>query len=441
MRGVVLVVLATFTLLVDCTFISIRGHAKAQRLPMASIKSWTTHTYDLYPPFGESELEHVPDPVVAEGEGWTDPTSFDELYVPADLPMPMMLPALGVCVAQGVPRYVMPSCVLYLETPEGKWRNRGLSTLPRATAWIDTFSEFGANSIRLLELSAFVQDAPNLKFLEDQDGASNWQCLLSQMATGSSSEGVTASIPVAPVYDEFCRRLREDPVLYQQLSEGYHFVDIPIPTDSSRSRSGNGSGSGSKRGVPLKLSSLNYRTGGVDVIPSPTSGTTSGTSGQRYLSSVPMQLPPAACKVYLSDFEDPKRLLQFDNLAQGRLDPATGTTAGAGAMGGGDNYTPPGGNNNPQTPPECMGGGKFQLEGSSGSGNGDDRVRRRGSSSSSSSSSSRGGVSIAPSSMLDGEPCGELAIVPVRVAAGGASEFLPEVYRSLFEAGNVLYTG
>lgn len=344
----------------EAAFVSIRGHAAPQRLPQASVRSWPSYTYDMFPMFGDAELERVPDPLGEDDECWTNSNTFSELFLPADLPAPQYVPALGICVAQGVPRYVMPSCLLYLETPEGRWRNRGLNTLPRATAWVDTFSEFGSTSLHLLELSAFIQGAPNVKFLEDQDGASNWQCLLSNMAGGTAGgivDDVTSTIPVKPLYDEFLKRMKEDPVLFKQLENGYSFVDIPLPMVGDHR-------------VPLKLSAMDYRTGKMDINP----------DSSKFIPS-PISFPPTLCRMYLSDFEDPKRLLQFDNLAAGQLDPATGS---------GDTS------------------GQFQLGGE-------------------------------PTAMLDGEPCGELTIQPVKVAAGGTSEFLPEVYRSLFEEGNILF--
>ena len=48
---------------------------------------------------------------------WLNPTSFEELYLPRDLPVPKALPALGVLLHCGIPRYIMPSVILTLETP------------------------------------------------------------------------------------------------------------------------------------------------------------------------------------------------------------------------------------------------------------------------------------------------------------------------------------
>ena len=85
-------------------------------------------------------------------------------------------------------------------------------------------------------------------------------------------------------------------------------------------------------------------------------------------------MPPSDMRLYLSDFEDPKRLLQFDDLAAA--------------------------------------GGQFQV-----------------------------GCGEMGEKVLDGEPCGELQISPVKVSPGGESEFLPECYSALYEEGNILVPG
>ena len=42
------------------------------------------------------------------------------------------------------------------------------------------------------------------------------------------------------------------------------------------------------------------------------------------------------------------------------------------------------------------------------------------------------------SSMLDNEPCAELLFNCKQVSAGGSSKYLPEVYRDLYEEGNII---
>ena len=47
-------------------------------------------------------------------------------------------------------------------------------------------------------------------------------------------------------------------------------------------------------------------------------------------------------------------------------------------------------------------------------------------------------VGIEDTSMLDAESCGELDIAESVISAGGTSEFLPSVYRDLYEEGNII---
>ena len=141
--------------------ISIRGHPQPQMLPIAHCSSWPVWTCELGARNGQILV-----PVDNDSEeGWVNPTSFDSLFYPSDLPLPLARPSLGIVMANGSPRYLMPSVVLSLETPSKVWRNRGLSSIPRARAWIDMFSAF-ASPIERLRLSSFGQLVPDVRFLE-----------------------------------------------------------------------------------------------------------------------------------------------------------------------------------------------------------------------------------------------------------------------------------
>ena len=99
--------------------IAIKGHPTLQNLPQSTTAGWNIWTFDsminqLTPVEGKEE-----------GDGWIRPTSFNKLFLPSDLPLPLTRPALGVALSNGIPRYIMPSIVLTLETPDMLWRNRG----------------------------------------------------------------------------------------------------------------------------------------------------------------------------------------------------------------------------------------------------------------------------------------------------------------------------
>ena len=141
--------------------ISIRGHPQPQMLPLAHCQSWPVWTCELGALNGQILVPVDND----SDDGWVNPTSFDSLFFPADLPMPLARPSIGVVMANGSPRYLMPSVVLTLETPSKLWRNRGLCSIPRARAWIDMFAAF-ASPVERLKLSSFGQLVPDVRFLE-----------------------------------------------------------------------------------------------------------------------------------------------------------------------------------------------------------------------------------------------------------------------------------
>lgn len=206
-----------------------------ERLPMAYMKRNSVHTFEP----STSVFRRVEDDL-SEGDdaGFVNPTSFSELYLPADLPLPRAQPALGVCISNGVPRYIFPSVVLSLETPDRIWRNRGACSLPRASVWIDTFGSNAAPALSRsrLQLSAFGQSIPDVRFLEDIDGASSYtSCLVAGGPTAGASllrPHDPTSLPVASALEALKNALRELPSINPSLSaffqEGYHFVDIPL---------------------------------------------------------------------------------------------------------------------------------------------------------------------------------------------------------------------
>lgn len=205
------------------SLISIRGAVNSagilQSLPLVLTKSWKTWTFD------GSFLEAVEDET--DGDGWVACTSYDEMYLPADLPLPNMRAALGLVVINGVPRYAMPSVIASLDTPGRMWRNRGLKSLPRANNWIDLFGE--SADLARFRFHCFGQFAPDVRFLEDQDGAAAWENLMSAKEGGMLRPPLdNTGIEVATAITEFKKFLKS--VETNPISEGYHIVDIPIPS-------------------------------------------------------------------------------------------------------------------------------------------------------------------------------------------------------------------
>lgn len=267
--------------------IKIRGSGKpCEYLPLNAPKSWRVWTLSNEEGLVEVETEGF------DGLSWVNPTSFTELFLPSDLSPPKMVPALGVGIANGALRYVMPSTILTLATPAREWRNRGMCSLPRAHAWIDLFSSFSPKYLRNLELNLYGKVAADVRFLEDQDGSFAWE-----EVARISGDSIYAA------YEAFNSRFNDpddSSPLYADLRQGFHFVDIPLQTE-------------------------------------------------------PLRLPRFAVKGILSDFSDPKGIIGMED-----------------------------------------------------------------------------------DTSLDTEPCAELTIEHKAVAPGGASKFLPDVYRDLFEEGNLI---
>ena len=130
-------------------FIKIRGNVGIsgvpEKVPSQLTKSWSIWTFE-----DNARLEKVEDESDNERKGdgheddlgWVNPTSYDDMFLPSDLPLPKMDPAVGILFTNGSPRYAMPSLICTLETPAKKWRNRGMCSVPRANGWVDLYGEY-----------------------------------------------------------------------------------------------------------------------------------------------------------------------------------------------------------------------------------------------------------------------------------------------------------
>lgn len=207
--------------------ITIRGGLSVQKLPQPSALNWPIWTFSPE----TASLERVEDDPT---EGWVACTTYNKLFLPSDLPLPTATPAIGAVISNGMLRYIMPSVILTLSTPERRWRNRGLNSLPRSASWIDTFSQFNP-AIENLKLSAFGQNSRDVRFLEDQDDAAAWESLyMEDKREGSGNRILSAlrpapptSLTVAAPLNRLKKYLQEHPE--SPLFDGYHFVDIPLP--------------------------------------------------------------------------------------------------------------------------------------------------------------------------------------------------------------------
>ena len=93
---VVLFLFVWMLILVENKVIKIRGLGSCQYLTNVQALSWPSWTYDI----SESILSPVESEDSGTGidfipKGWVNPTDFDEIYFPRDLPLPKCRPSLG----------------------------------------------------------------------------------------------------------------------------------------------------------------------------------------------------------------------------------------------------------------------------------------------------------------------------------------------------------
>lgn len=125
---------------------------RAQHVPLSLCAQWPAF---VVPP-GVGEADAVRVPRADDGAGWVDPVTFDELWLPADLPPPSLYPSVTLVLKDGAPRYICPTLDAVVEAAGREWRNRGQASVPLARTWLPW------NDVPLddLRLSAYVQPPP-----------------------------------------------------------------------------------------------------------------------------------------------------------------------------------------------------------------------------------------------------------------------------------------
>ena len=82
-----------------------------------------------------------------------DPVSWKELWLPEDLPLPLMRPAVAALVKDGVIRYLLPGVEVSVQAGGKLWWNRGMCSFPMALKW----AEVGSCDLSRLRLVAYSQ--------------------------------------------------------------------------------------------------------------------------------------------------------------------------------------------------------------------------------------------------------------------------------------------
>jgi len=120
---------------------------KEQMLPMSMVDHFPVWLYQ------DSELHQIYNNDDPPQGGWVDPISWGELWLPEDLPLPVMRPAVAAIVRDGVVRYLMPGLDVSIQAGGKLWWNRGMCSFPLASKWADV----GACDLARLRLAAYSQ--------------------------------------------------------------------------------------------------------------------------------------------------------------------------------------------------------------------------------------------------------------------------------------------
>lgn len=164
------------------------------------------------------------------------PASFEQLWLPDDLPQPRARAAIGLVLRNGDPRYIFPTVDTFLETSDGVlWRNRGLNSVPLASTWL----HFGEIPVEALRLSVYAQEAAR-----DEPTGSATRDGENHGGGGADAIGpyqcVLPNTVVDRAVDEAFDALASLPPLLQKTSLGDGFCYLIVPLECNGASSADG---------------------------------------------------------------------------------------------------------------------------------------------------------------------------------------------------------
>jgi len=189
-----------------------------QSLPLSYVSSWPVWVAS---PDGR-HLTRIPE---ESDDGWNNPTTFEQLWMPEDLRAPTCTGALGAVVKDGMVRYLFPSVEMTVASNGQRWHNRGLHSLPLAKTWLP-FGEVPINSLRLSCYSQPLPDPDEVTEEGDEEG------------TSPATEPLEAVVPlpwtrewdqlkeVGHAFDKVFQVLADAP---DDLGKGFHYLIVPLP--------------------------------------------------------------------------------------------------------------------------------------------------------------------------------------------------------------------
>jgi hypothetical protein len=170
--------------------------------------------------------------------GWVDPVSFEQLWLPEDLPPPSTHIALAAVIKDGTPRYLLPCLEASITTVSGAtgtvWHNRGMSSVPLGGQWV-VWGETPLKALRLFSFSSALPppdgagDAADEEVTGEADAPDEpaWEPLQAEAdRPGGGGQSVEAAVSA------IVRVLAEAGAEIAELGQGYHFVSARVGSTS-----------------------------------------------------------------------------------------------------------------------------------------------------------------------------------------------------------------
>ena len=194
------------------------GGMRAQHLPLTLCSNWPVWVCAS----DGSVVARVPDGEAEDEEGaWVDPRSFEQLWLPEDLPLPRCCAAIGAVLKDGAPRYLFPTLEATVGTSiEGAtvvWHNRGLNSLPLGRTWL-SFDEVPIDSLRFSCYRGEAAEASSADADDtdaDADADAEWDAVLPLTSVRSAIEALFRVSADAP----------------PELADGFQVLIAPLGVD------------------------------------------------------------------------------------------------------------------------------------------------------------------------------------------------------------------
>lgn len=199
---------------------------QAQTLPVESCSSWPIWVLKGKESTSHVRVFRVPAPAAADvwtsGTSFVPPASFEQLWLPANLPVPHARMAIGLVLRNGKPQYIFPTLDTYLDVGERRYHNRGLCSVPLAKTWLH-YGESPAENLRLS--CSVVSPAPAGAH---PTAASPWVPCLEPLMVVAALDATLAALKNLPE-DESGARLPG----YTSLERGFCYLIAPLEDESA----------------------------------------------------------------------------------------------------------------------------------------------------------------------------------------------------------------